>query len=137
MTFSAGWVLLAAIIIVGFSVDYCVHLANAFQEADAPTPEIKMQLALTTMGISVVAGAATTISSGVFLACCILTFFVKFAFLVCWTILCSFFWALLFFPALVMTFGPVVNACDVSWVCRRIGRCRGGRGEAKTGSSKR
>jgi hypothetical protein len=36
------------------------------------------------MGISVTAGAITTVIAGAFLSLCILTFFVKFSFLICW-----------------------------------------------------
>ena len=63
-----GWDLgtaeaIAAIIIIGFSVDYCVHIANAYMESGASTRWARMRIALTTMGISVTAGAITTRSS--------------------------------------------------------------------------
>ena len=93
-----GWDLgtteaIAAVIVIGFSVDYCVHLANAYIENDAKDRETRTRIALTTMGISVTAGAITTIIAGVFLSLCILTFFVKFSFLICWTIISSYLWA--------------------------------------------
>ena len=72
--------------------------------------------ALTTMGISVTAGAITTIIAGVFLSMCILLFFVKFSFLICWTIFSSYVWAVVFFGALCMTAGPSGNFGDISWV---------------------
>ena len=83
-----GWDLgtteaIAAVITIGFSVDYCVHLANAYIENDAKDRETRTRIALTTMGISVTAGAITTIIAGAFLSLCILTFFVKFSFLIC------------------------------------------------------
>jgi len=111
---------IAAVIIIGFSVDYVVHLANAYVESGLPDRQRRMQAALTTMGISVTAGAATTIMSGVFLSACILTFFVKFSFLICWTIICSYLWAMLFFPAVCMVAGPEGTVGDVSFITRPL-----------------
>merc|ERR1712205_98624 len=56
-----GWDLgtteaIAAVIVIGFSVDYCVHLANAYIENDAVDRVSRTRIALTTMGISVTAG---------------------------------------------------------------------------------
>ena len=57
-----GWDLgigesIAAVILIGLSVDYCVHLANAYCEAPASlnTRELRVQHALATMGISITA----------------------------------------------------------------------------------
>ena len=124
-----GWDLgtaeaIAAIIIIGFSVDYCVHIANAYMESGASTRWARMRIALTTMGISVTAGAITTIFAGVFLSLCILTFFVKFSFLIVWTIIVSFVWAVCFFPALCIALGPEGNQFDIKplkrWVYARL-----------------
>ena len=67
-----GWELgtteaIASVIVIGFSVDYCVHLANAYIESGAADRETRTRIALTTMGISVTAGAVTTIIAGAFL----------------------------------------------------------------------
>merc|ERR1712216_945157 len=64
-------VTIAGVITIGFSVDYCVHLANAYIENDAKDRETRTRIALTTMGISVTAGAITTIIAGAFLGLCI------------------------------------------------------------------
>jgi len=120
-----GWDLgtteaIAAVIVIGFSVDYCVHLANAYIENDAVDRVSRTRIALTTMGISVTAGAITTIIAGAFLAFCILTFFVKFAFLICWTIFSSYIWAVIFFGALCMTAGPSGKFGDISWLLAKM-----------------
>ena len=80
---------IAAVILIGLSVDYCVHLANAYCEAPlvCDTRELRTQHALMTMGISITASAVTTIVSGSMLWLCILTFFSKFAFLITATVL--------------------------------------------------
>jgi hypothetical protein len=123
-----GWNLgtteaIAAVIVIGFSVDYCVHLANAYIENDAVDRESRTRIALTTMGISVTAGAITTVVAGAFLSLCILTFFVKFSFLICWTIISSYMWAVLFFGALCMTAGPSGDFGDIGWIMRKIPGC--------------
>ena len=123
-----GWDLgtteaIAAVIVIGFSVDYCVHLANAYIENDAVDRESRTRIALTTMGISVTAGAITTVVAGAFLSLCILTFFVKFSFLICWTIISSYMWAVLFFGALCMTAGPSGDFGDIGWIMRKIPGC--------------
>lgn len=120
-----GWDLgtteaIASVIVIGFSVDYCVHLANAYIENDATDRETRTRIALTTMGISVTAGAITTVIAGLFLSLCILTFFVKFSFLICWTIISSYLWAVVFFGALCMAAGPSGNFGDISWITRKI-----------------
>ena len=123
-----GWDLgtteaIAAVITIGFSVDYCMHLANAYIENDAKDRETRTRIALTTMGISVTAGAITTIIAGAFLGLCILTFFVKFSFLICWTIISSYLWAVGFFGALCMAMGPANNFGDIRWLMRKIPGC--------------
>ena len=123
-----GWDLgtteaIAAVITIGFSVDYCVHLANAYIENDATDRETRTRIALTTMGISVTAGAITTIVAGGFLGLCILTFFVKFAFLICWTIVSSYAWSVGFFGALCMAIGPSGDFGDVGWLMRKLPGC--------------
>jgi len=120
-----GWDLgtteaIAAVIVIGFSVDYCVHLANAYIENDAVDRVSRTRIALTTMGISVTAGAITTIIAGAFLGLCILTFFVKFSFLICWTIISSYIWAVIFFGALCITAGPSGKFGDISWLLAKM-----------------
>ena len=60
-----GWDLgiteaIATVIVIGFSVDYCVHLANAYIESGAEDRETRTRIALTTM----VRPRATATSSG-------------------------------------------------------------------------
>ena len=57
----------SAVILIGLSVDYCVHLANAFTEAPASAVGSRAERtrhALTIMGVSITASAATTVISG-------------------------------------------------------------------------
>lgn len=115
-----GWSLgsaesIAAVIVVGFSCDYVVHLATAYSASQSNKREERMQESVSQLGVTVLAGALTTCFSGCFLALCVLTFFVKFAFLVCWTIVCSFFWATLFFPAVMFVMGPQTHHNEIAF----------------------
>ena len=72
-----GWGLgiaesIAAVIVIGFSVDYVVHLAHMYMDASHQTPPInsregRVAYALKTMGVTVISGAVTTFGSGFFL----------------------------------------------------------------------
>ena len=109
-----GWDLgigesIAAVILIGLSVDYCVHLANAYTEAPklfAKSRGEKTRRALMIMGVSITASAMTTVISGSMLWLCVLKFFSKFAFLITMTITSSYLWSILFLPAALICFGP-------------------------------
>ena len=98
---------IAAVIIIGFSVDYCVHLANAYTESEASTRSGRVRDALGTIGISITAGAVTTFFSGVWLWGCCITFFNKFAFLIVGTVISSYLWSMLFFTSVALIVGPM------------------------------
>ena len=96
----------ATVILIGFSMDYCLHLAVSYVESPRASRYERTQDSLTMMGISVTAGALTTVFSGVFLFGGVITFFPKFAFIIVFTVIVSYLWTVLFFPACMMTFGP-------------------------------
>jgi len=58
---------ISMVILIGFSVDYCVHLSADFMHSAHPQRGNKMQQAYQEMGISIFSGAITTFGSGVFL----------------------------------------------------------------------
>jgi len=99
---------IAAVILIGLSVDYGVHLGNAYVEAPQSlrTRGQRVRHALTTMGVSIVGSAATTIISGSILWLCTLQFFAKFAFLITTTIASSLIWSLGFISLMLLTLGP-------------------------------
>eukprot|EP00164_Ancoracysta_twista_P001242 GFYU01001629.1.p1 GENE.GFYU01001629.1~~GFYU01001629.1.p1 ORF type:complete len:1046 (-),score=368.07 GFYU01001629.1:102-3239(-) len=108
---------ISAIIMIGFSVDYVVHLGNAYVESSNESRYYRVQDALTAMGVSVTAGALTTLGSGCFLWGATLTFFTKFAFLISTTIAMSFIWSVFFFMALCATVGPSGEFCNIGpWI---------------------
>ena len=117
-----GWTLgviesIAIVILIGFSVDYAVHLANHYVESVYEDRFKRMEEALSSIGISIFSGAITTIGSGVFLFFATLLFFQKFALLIVGTIGFSLFFSLVFFTALNHLAGPQKNFGNLKyWV---------------------
>merc|ERR1712167_373812 len=80
-----GWTLgiaesVAGVIVIGFSVDYTIHLGHMYNHAAAlgiDTREARFTYAIEKMGGTVVGGAITTAGSGIFMYACSMVFFVK------------------------------------------------------------
>ena len=100
---------IATVILIGFSMDYCLHLGGAYIESEEKTRFLRTRDALVHLGVSVVAGAITTILSGLFLWGTVMIFFQKFAFLITFTVSVSFLWAVVFLPAALLIIGPEGN----------------------------
>ena len=67
-----GWELgvpesVATVIVIGFSVDYIVHLAAHYVHSPFFTKDEKATDSISAMGISIISGAMTTLGSAVFL----------------------------------------------------------------------
>ena len=116
-----GWYLgiaeaIASVIVIGFSVDYVVHLGHMFQHSTATTRSGKVADAARAMGPTVMGGAGTTLGSGLFMFACQMTFFTKMAVLISGTIFFSFLFSLGFFMALCNVLGPEGSLGDVRWI---------------------
>merc|ERR1712194_265822 len=99
------------VMVIGLSVDYVVHMANAYLEANHESPPIldrkgRTQFMCKKMALSVLSGAVTSIGSSIFMCFAYIVFFHKFGIVVLWTILQSCLSALVFFVALMSLFGP-------------------------------
>lgn len=122
----AGWEFgvaeaIAVVILIGFSVDYVVHLANHYVECPFKKKFARMQHALKEIGISIFSGAITTIFAGLALFLCTITMFTKFAILICSTILFSLFMSFCLFSSICHTIGPEGTCGDLRyWVVRPI-----------------
>jgi len=121
----------AAVIIIGMSVDYCVHLAGAYVESLANTREERTRESLTAMGISITAGAATTTLSAVFLWGAVLIFFNKFAYLIMVTIIGSYIWSIGFFASCCLVCAPNSGRTDVLAALTECTRALSGRTYAR------
>ena len=103
----------AIVIIIGFSVDYVVHIANAYLESTAEDRFGRLSFSLLTMGISVVSGAITTFAAGFFLIFPDIVFFYKMGVLMVSTVGISITWAMCFFTSMVACIGPQGDRGDI------------------------
>jgi len=120
------------VVVIGMSIDYCVHMSEAYTEAIHHTAvpnahrlrdrEERVVAMLAEMAVSVISGAISTVGCMSFLLICPLTFFVKFGFFVCTTICLSCIYSLIFFPALLATIGPEHGTGDLNVMYRQY--CR-------------
>jgi hypothetical protein len=115
-----GWELgmiesISLTILVGLSVDYVVHLANAYIESGIhfDTRQERVREGVTEMGVTVLGGAITSIGASLQLFFCYFIFFFKFGVFFNVTILFSFTWAFLFFLPLLALVGPEGDFGDV------------------------
>jgi len=106
---------IATVMIIGFSVDYVVHLGNHYVECPFDSRYQRMQEALASIGISIVSGAITTIASGIFLFAAVIIFFTKFAVLVVSTICFSIYCSLFLFTSLNHFIGPEKHFGDLKY----------------------
>eukprot|EP01029_Cantina_marsupialis_P020736 TRINITY_DN4883_c0_g2_i1.p1 TRINITY_DN4883_c0_g2~~TRINITY_DN4883_c0_g2_i1.p1 ORF type:complete len:896 (-),score=296.27 TRINITY_DN4883_c0_g2_i1:443-3130(-) len=117
-----GWDLgvtesIAGVVVVGFSFDYAVHLANSFVESHETTAKERMRSAMREMGISVVAGAITTAGAGSVMFLCFMMFFTKFAFMMVMNVSAALVWSCVFLPAVLMAVGPDKNGGQIFKIC--------------------
>jgi len=121
----AGWSLgitesIAAIIVIGLSVDYVIHLGHMYLEAGHreghSSRESRWKYAMKMMGGTVVAGAATTLGAGLVMQFCTIVFFTQMSTLIVMTILYSILYSMVAFMGCLLLFGPQGNTGDVSWI---------------------
>ena len=106
-----GWQLgtsesIAVVVVIGFSVDYVVHLAADYMHSPFESRNDKTRQAYTEMGVSIMSGTITTAGSGSFLFGGQITIFNKFATLIMSTIMISFVTSMVIFGAMLHAFGP-------------------------------
>jgi len=120
---------IAAVIVVGFSVDYTVHLAHMYHVCPAPDHTSRVNFAVLHMGGTVLAGAITTFGAGLPLFFGILSFFPKMGALIVCTIISSYFLSMCFFVPCLVVFGPSNDCCSLQPLYRAAGCAHGPGGE--------
>lgn len=110
-TVAMGWQLgsveaLCFMTLTGFAVDYVVHLAHSYMEANSGSSLERAHRALQEMGISVFWGMATSFIASVILATCQLQVLSKFGLFFMLTIVLAYLWTVLFLMPLLATLGP-------------------------------
>jgi hypothetical protein len=108
-------------IAVGMSVDYTVHIVNAYNNCPSPDRESRIRYSMTLMGISITNGMIATNLSAFFLLLCIIKFFTGFGTFILMTIFYS--WLSAFFilcPALLL-FGPQGSTGSIGFLKQLVG----------------
>lgn len=100
-----GWKLgisesLAIVILIGFSIDYVVHLAAHYVGSPHEKRYERMKYAYKEMGVSIFAGAITTAGSGMFLCMSTTLIFFKFGIIITSTIVFALYYSLIFFGSI-------------------------------------
>ena len=102
----------AITIIIGFSIDYVVHMAVHYVHCTALSRFDKSTDSVSAMGVSIFSGAVAKISVGVFVivffysSTITIIVFKKFAIIITTTVIFSISYALVYFLALMHTIGP-------------------------------
>ena len=124
-----GWDLgiiesLAGVMVIGFSVDYTIHLGHMYVAADkehgAKHRLDRFAFSIEKMGPTVVGGAVTTLGAGAFMLPCQLQFFFKLGLLIFTTILYSFLFAFGFVMPLLAAAGPSGDAFSIRPALRAL-----------------
>merc|ERR1719181_749593 len=119
--FLIGWKLgvleaLVLVMVIGLSVDYVVHMADAYLEAPAEERGERTKFMLTKMGAAVVNGGVTTIGAAGFMCATYIVFFKKFGIVILVTVCQSLLTSLFFFSAMMIVLGPQGKVGNIS-VC--------------------
>jgi len=120
MVVAIAVVILIGFSVVGFSVDYAVHICHAYVESKAESREEKTREALRKMGISILGGAITTFGTGAILFATTLVFFQRFAWVISATITFALMWAMVFLPALLILAGPRGETGNLKVLYRKL-----------------
>ena len=105
------------VVLIGFSVDYVVHLSSDYTHSAYESRHDKMKQAFGEMGVSILSGCCTTFGSGVFLFGGKVITFQKFAVLITCTITISFLVSVLLFGSIMHTMGPEKGRGDITCRC--------------------
>jgi len=106
-----GWKLgvieaLVLVMVIGLSVDYVVHLADAYLEAPAQDRFERTKFMIVRMGRAVVNGAMSTLGAAGFMCGTYIIFFQKFGVVILVTVFQSVITSLFFFSAMMALVGP-------------------------------
>ncbi|CAD5119818.1 DgyrCDS8401 [Dimorphilus gyrociliatus] len=93
-------------LVVGLSVDYVVHLAEAYHLSVRKTRPERVQDALEHIGLSVLSGALTTLGASFFMIFSGLVFFFQFGLFMFTTIALSLLYSMVFFMTVLSIIGP-------------------------------
>eukprot|EP00913_Durusdinium_trenchii_P032474 g30403.t1 len=112
------------VMVIGLSVDYVIHLGDAYLECPDERKEDRVQFMVTKMGVSVVSGAISSAGAAIFMIFLSLVtqglFLVKFGMVICYVICVSVVTSLVFFSALLLLVGPSGECGSLSVLKRKL-----------------
>ncbi|KAJ3452766.1 sterol-sensing domain [Anaeramoeba flamelloides] len=125
MMVSLGWQLgivesISLTIIVGISVDYIVHFCHAYNVSKKEKRFEKLRESMTSLGISVVSAAVTTLFASFIMFFTYIIFFQRFGIFIWMTILSSVLWSFVFFFVLLAIKGHVNDQGNVKIFFNKI-----------------
>jgi predicted RND superfamily exporter protein len=100
---------LSLVVLIGFSVDYIVHLSADYMHSAHVRRYDKMRQAYREMGVSILSGCITTFGCGFCLFFGNFTFFIKFGTVICSTIVTAFMVSMFTLGSFCHIFGPEKN----------------------------
>jgi predicted RND superfamily exporter protein len=109
----------SVVLIIGFSVDYVIHLSADYTHSPFKSRHDKMKQAYGEMGVSILNGAITTFGAGCFMFLGVSKPLRKIAFLITSTIAISFFVAMVVFGAIIHIVGPEDSCGDLLWFLKK------------------
>ncbi|WAR18412.1 DISP1-like protein [Mya arenaria] len=114
----AGWKLgvlesINLCMVVGLSVDYIVHLAEAYRSSPSTRRADRVRYMLESIGLSVISGAITTIGAAVFMLFAQIQFFFQFGIFIITTVGIALVFSLFGFTTFLSLFGPEENTGSV------------------------
>ncbi|VDI79206.1 Hypothetical predicted protein [Mytilus galloprovincialis] len=107
-------------LIVGLSVDYVVHFAEAYRTSPFTHRKGRVKSMLEAMGLSVLSGAITTFGAAVFMLFAQIQFSYQFGIFVMCTIGTSFLFSFLLFPAFMASWGPEGNTGSIPAIVKAL-----------------
>ena len=114
---------IALVILIGFSVDYIIHLSAHYIHSKYKTRGDKMRQSYREMGVSIFSGCITTFGCGSFLFGGNFVFFQKFAMIICTTVIIAFLTAVLTFGSICYVIGPQNGFGDIPCLKNDMGCC--------------
>jgi hypothetical protein len=122
---------IGASIAVGMSVDYTVHIVNAYNNCPATDRHSRIRYSMTIMGISITLGMiATNVAAG-FLLLCLIKIFTGFGQFIVMTIFYSWLSAFFILCPLLMLIGPEGSAGEIGFLRKMM---RGSEGDNGNGT---
>ena len=109
-------------LVVGLSIDYTVHLAEAYSRSDEKLRKRRLHDTLQTIGISVLSGFLISLGSAICLVPCTLVPLSKFGVRMCAIMCLSFLYAMFYFTTVVALVGPEGDVGSLALLLRKMTR---------------